>query len=87
MKQKPAPIYLVDDEQVSLTRYKAVLEHHGITEIAVFQDATEVLKQIPRTGCSLMLLDLHMPQVSGQEISRASKGRFSRGPGYRYYSG
>ena len=65
MKQKAAPIYVVDDEQVSLSLYRTVLEHHGIADVQLFQDAAEVLSQIPLTGCSLMLLDLHMPGVSG----------------------
>jgi len=73
MKQKAAPIYVVDDEQVSLSLYRTVLEHHGIADVQLFQDAAEVLSQIPLTGCSLMLLDLHMPRVSGQEILKAVK--------------
>ena len=73
MKQKPAPIYVVDDEQVSLSLYRTVLEHHGIADVRLFQDASEVLSQIPLTGCSLMLLDLYMPRVSGQEILKAVK--------------
>jgi DNA-binding NtrC family response regulator len=73
VKQKPAPIYLVDDEQVSLSLYRTVLEHHGIADVLLFQDATTVLSQIPLTGCSLILLDLHMPRVSGREILKAVK--------------
>ena len=80
MKRKPAPIYLVDDEPVSLNLYKTVLEHHGITELTLFQDATEVLSQIPLTGCALMLLDLHMPQVSGLEILKTVKADYPEIP-------
>ena len=68
MEQKRAPVFLVDDEEVVLTRYKTILEHHGVTDIILFQDAMEVLPQLSSTGCSLILLDLHMPKVSGQEI-------------------
>jgi len=80
MKQKRAPIYLVDDEQVSLILYKTVLEHHGITDLSLYRDATEVVAQIPNTGCSLMLLDLHMPQVSGQEILKKVKADYPEIP-------
>jgi DNA-binding NtrC family response regulator len=80
MKQKPAPIYLVDDEQVSLSLYKTVLEHHGISDLSLFRDATEVLPQIQLTGCSLILLDLHMPEVSGQEILKQIKADYPEIP-------
>jgi DNA-binding NtrC family response regulator len=80
MKRKSAPIYLVDDEPVSLSLYKTVLEHHGIAELALFRDATEVLGQIPLTGCALMLLDLHMPGVSGKEILRRVKADYPEIP-------
>ena len=76
MKLKRAPIYIVDDEPVALSLYKTVLEHHGITDLSLYTDATEVLPQIPRTGCSLILLDLHMPKVSGQEILKKVKADY-----------
>lgn len=80
MKRKPAPIYLVDDEPVSLNLYKTILEHHGISELSLFRDGTEVLSQIPLTGCALMLLDLHMPDVSGQEILKMVKADYPEIP-------
>ena len=73
MKQKRTPVYLVDDEQVALALYKTVLEHHGITDLLLLPEAEEVLPQISRTGCSLILLDLHMPHVSSQEILKQVK--------------
>jgi DNA-binding NtrC family response regulator len=73
MKQKRAPVYLVDDEEVALALYKTILEHHGITDLLLFLDAVEVLPKISRTGCSLILLDLYMPHVSGQEILKQVK--------------
>jgi len=68
MKPQRAPVYLVDDDEVARTLYKSVLERHGIGELLLFEDAAHVLRQIPVDGCSLIILDLHMPQVSGQEI-------------------
>ncbi|MBN2554243.1 MAG: sigma-54-dependent Fis family transcriptional regulator, partial [Spirochaetales bacterium] len=43
----------------------------GIRELNLFRDAAQVLGRIPLTGCTLMLLDLHMPGVSGQEILKS----------------
>jgi DNA-binding NtrC family response regulator len=80
MKQKRAPVYLIDDEQVSLTLYKTVLEHHGITDVCLFQSAAKVLPSIPDTGCALILLDLHMPDVSGQEILKSVKADYPEIP-------
>ena len=73
MKNEQPPIFLVDDDPVSLSLYRTILEYHGIDELRLFQDATQVLPQIPLTGCSLILLDLHMPDVSGQDILRCIK--------------
>jgi DNA-binding NtrC family response regulator len=80
MKHKRAPVYLVDDEPVSLRLYQTILEHHGITELSLFQDATGVVAQIPVTGCSLILLDLHMPHASGQEILRKVRADYPEIP-------
>ena len=73
MKQKRAPVYLVDDEEVALTVYQTVLEYHGVKDLLLFQDGIEVIPRISRSGCSLILLDLHMPHVSGQEILKRVK--------------
>jgi DNA-binding NtrC family response regulator len=80
MKRKAAPIYLVDDEPVSLSLYKTVLEHHGITDLSLFRDAAEVLRQISPGSCALMLLDLHMPGVSGQDILKKVKADYPEIP-------
>jgi len=45
-----------------------------------FEVHSEVLSQIPLTGCSLLLLDLHMPHVSGQEILKQVKIDFPEIP-------
>jgi DNA-binding NtrC family response regulator len=73
MKHRRAPVLLVDDDQVALSLYKTILESHGLADLLLFENAIEVLSQIARSGCSLVLLDLHMPGVSGQEILKRVK--------------
>ena len=43
MTEPVAPVYLVDDDAVSLGLYAGVLERHGLAGIVACQDSREVL--------------------------------------------
>lgn len=62
------PVLLVDDEIQALQSYEIVLRSSGITNIMRCQDSRTVLPILAEHAIELMLLDLTMPYVSGEEI-------------------
>jgi DNA-binding NtrC family response regulator len=68
MKHGKPPLFLVDDDETALALYRTVLEYHGERNLVLFRDGGEVSAHLARTGCSLLLLDLHMPGVSGRQV-------------------
>lgn len=71
MAQSPYPAYpvlLVDDEPHTLTSFDIALRSFGITNTIRCQDSREVASILQDNEIEMMLLDLMMPHVSGQEI-------------------
>jgi DNA-binding NtrC family response regulator len=62
------PIFLVDDEIQLLRSYEFTLHFGGYTSVLPCDDSREVMSLLQRHGASLVLLDLTMPHVSGQEL-------------------
>jgi diguanylate cyclase (GGDEF)-like protein len=68
----PAPfrVLVVDDEAFSAEFHAAILESAGmITKVVT--DPLDVLAQLITFDADLLLLDMHMPQVSGSELAAA----------------
>ncbi|MBN2428411.1 MAG: sigma-54-dependent Fis family transcriptional regulator [Deltaproteobacteria bacterium] len=64
-----APILHVDDEQAWLTCLGLALERSGaISHILSCNDSREVMKILASQAISVVLLDLNMPYVSGEEL-------------------
>jgi DNA-binding NtrC family response regulator len=62
-------VLLVDDEPAWLNTMSLSLERQaGITHLFTCSDAREVLGLVERHGIGLVLLDLTMPHVSGEEL-------------------
>lgn len=61
-------IYIVDDEKRLLESLFITLKTSGFENVATFNDAREILDLIPLKGCRVMLLDLFMPEMSGEDI-------------------
>ncbi|MFL5262856.1 MAG: sigma-54-dependent transcriptional regulator [Anaeromyxobacteraceae bacterium] len=62
-------VLLVDDEPAWLNTMSLSLERQaGITHLFTCQDAREVLRLVERHGIGLVLLDLTMPHLSGEEL-------------------
>lgn len=72
MEQRP-PIFLVDDDEVALTYYRTVLEYHGLKDMLSFQDSRKVMPVLAERGSALILLDLNMPYLSGQQLLKKLK--------------
>ena len=71
MERKPhpnRPILLVDDEAGVLTSLKVTLRQAGLNHVITCQDSRQVLHLLSAREAEVILLDLYMPHVSGEEI-------------------
>jgi DNA-binding NtrC family response regulator len=64
------PVMLVDDEAQALTSFEMTLRSAGINHFICCGDSREVLPALGRQEIEIMLLDLWMPHVSGEELLR-----------------
>ncbi len=62
------PVLIVDDEPESLRSFGMTLRMHGITRLVTCEDSRKVASLLSQGPFDLMLLDLTMPFVSGEEI-------------------
>lgn len=62
------PILMVDDEEHFLKSIEFILKYEGINNIHPCNDSREVLPLIEKQKFSLILLDLHMPNITGIEL-------------------
>jgi DNA-binding NtrC family response regulator len=80
MTEPVAPVYLVDDDPVSLGLYTGVLERHGLAGLVTCQDSREVLPRLRQAPASALILDLSMPHLSGAELLPLLRGEFPQVP-------
>ncbi|MFW6004945.1 MAG: sigma-54-dependent transcriptional regulator [Desulfonatronovibrionaceae bacterium] len=62
------PIYIVEDEKGLLHSLFITLSSAGYNRIETFDSGRKVLDLLPSLDCRVMLLDLFMPGVSGEEV-------------------
>jgi DNA-binding NtrC family response regulator len=62
------PVLIVDDEKSIIDSFSTVLKSHGINNIIGCQDSREVMELVRSTDLEVILLDLTMPYVSGNEL-------------------
>jgi len=67
-KYPPLPILLVDDEELILAGLEAILNSHGLTNILCCTSSVEAVEKVRRLELELVLLDLLMPEISGEEV-------------------
>lgn len=66
-------ILIVDDTQENIFSLKKLLTlHHFPVDTAASGD--EALKKIPTGACSLIILDVQMPDLDGFEVAEAISG-------------
>lgn len=63
-------ILIVDDEQKIVEVVKSYLEHNGY-EVYSAYDGKQALNMFKKTNPSLIILDLMLPDISGEDICRA----------------
>ncbi|MCA9735376.1 MAG: sigma-54-dependent Fis family transcriptional regulator [Deferribacteres bacterium] len=69
MKQYPTlPILVVDDESIMLNSYRRVLSYAGINNLILLQDSRNVENVLAKQKVELIILDLIMPYLSGEDI-------------------
>lgn len=64
------PILVVDDEGYVVESMVTALRSEGITNVFGISDAAEVLDQVAALGAGIVLLDLIMPGIPGEEVLR-----------------
>lgn len=75
---RPAIVHVVDDDEAVRDSTRALLESHGMV-VRTYQSGPEfLLADGGTTGC--LLLDLHMPGMSGLEVLDRLHTRGSRMP-------
>lgn len=70
------PVLMVDDEPRALTSYELTLHYGGVTNTISCQDARLAPGLIQEHRPGLMLLDLLMPNQSGEELLRQVSAEF-----------
>ena len=61
-------ILIVDDEYYILLNLSGILKANGIDNLITCQDSREVMKILAEREIAVLLLDLTMPHLSGQEL-------------------
>jgi DNA-binding NarL/FixJ family response regulator len=80
------PILVVDDDEGFRALVAAVLDHCGyvLTEAGTGEEALEAATAAPP---ALVVLDVHLPRMSGYEVCRALRERFGDGLPIIFVSG
>lgn len=66
--QPDLPIFVVDDEQDVAEAIERTLVINGYNNIFSLSDSREVIKKLNQVGASLILLDITMPHLNGEEL-------------------
>ncbi|MBN1293838.1 MAG: sigma-54-dependent Fis family transcriptional regulator [Candidatus Latescibacteria bacterium] len=62
------PVMMVDDELFALKVSERILRTRGYNNLIVCNDSREVLKYFSRREIGVLMLDLSMPHITGQEL-------------------
>ncbi len=74
------PVVLVDDEEELLFTSGVLLRNHGIGPVVTIQDSRRLMDFLDENGASLILLDLIMPNLTGQDLLPEIQRRFPHVP-------
>jgi DNA-binding NtrC family response regulator len=61
-------VLLVDDEEPILASSSTLLRSHGFQNVKTLQDSRGLLPALQKCSCGVVVLDLFMPHLSGQEL-------------------
>src|SRR5215831_2045444 len=78
MKPGKINIAIVDDHRIVIDGIKALLEDHkDFNIVAVSTSAAGILNQLEKTNVHILLTDIMMPEMNGQQLARKVKEKFS----------
>lgn len=72
-------VYVVDDDDAVRDSMRVLLESSGL-DVRVYSSAQEFLAHVCKSPKGCLLLDLHMPGMSGVELLEALRMQGSRLP-------
>ena len=79
MREGPAfgaSVLIVDDEEAVLRTFQLTLQAEGIAKVVTERDSSKVLQRIETESPGVVLLDLTMPGLSGQDLLPLIRTRF-----------
>lgn len=65
----PGRVLVIDDDELLARFYRTTLESAGI-EVRLLSDPSDIMRELADYQPDLVLMDLHMPGVSGRELAR-----------------
>lgn len=65
--QRPA-ILVVDDDYVTLEKYRVVLDAHDLSDYIICEDSRDVARLLAENVVGVVLLDLNMPHIRGEDL-------------------
>lgn len=74
------PVLLVDDDPNTLKAFQQILEESGIRRVLTALDARRAEEILRQQEIGVMLLDLRMPEVSGEELLSRTVSEFPEIP-------
>lgn len=74
------PVLLVDDDEAALNNYRILLRSEGINNVNLCQDSREVLPLLKKNKFETILMDLRMPNISGEDLLPKIKVDFPETP-------
>jgi DNA-binding NtrC family response regulator len=74
------PILLVDDEEEILLNYSLFLRYAGIAPVLTLEDSRKVLQLLSEKNVAVIVLDLVMPHMSGNELLSKIRREFPQIP-------
>lgn len=80
MNKLMSPILLVDDEPQILLSYSLMLRTAGIKNILTVDDSRQVMPLLEKQEMAVIVLDLVMPYISGNELLNKIKHEFPHVP-------
>ena len=76
---RPSIVHVVDDDEAVRDSMRALLESYGI-EVRAYASAREFLVESPAHATGCVLLDLHMPGMTGLELLETMQAQGMRVP-------